>query len=118
MNSLETLKAARALISTPQKWTQHCMAFSYHPSIGPKVVDPRNSEAICWCAAGAIMAQPGDSEDLRHLIPLLNAGIPKDFPEQHCSMTRVIQYNDSKTHSEVLAMFDATIASLEDDKCS
>lgn len=119
MDSLAILKAARAKIAQPAQWTQNCMAWALgHPEGPLKSVTPRDKTAFCWCSAGAVMAQEGDEDELRHVIRLLDRGIPKDFPQPHCAMTRVIQYNDQSTHAEVLAMFDKTIMSLEDDKCS
>jgi hypothetical protein len=105
MTPLEILSRARELIADPNKWAQEAMAFS-----GTKrPVDPDNELAVCWCAAGAVLAVSGNEPENYANIMLLDKGIPQEFPEKHCAMTRVIQYNDSASHAEVLAMFDKAI---------
>ncbi len=109
MNIIEILKAARDLISDPEHWTQHVMAKSREKM----VTDALGPDAHCFCASGAIMRQTAAPEkDRIAAIRALNAGIPASFPQEHCQMTRVIQYNDLQSHSEVMAMFDVTIEKL------
>ena len=101
MTPLETLKAARQLISDPAKWTQRWMArdADKHPTyVGSKSAD-------CWCSMGAIAHVAGLSS-----------------PESDAALTllgdlsgkkSVVHFNDTHTHAEVLALFDAAIAELE-----
>lgn len=106
MHKLELLKSARELLADPARWTQHCMART--ESQVP--VNPCTAEAACWCASGAIMRQHEiPEEDRIAAILALNQGVPGNFPQEHCAMTRVIKYNDSASHLEVLAMFDRVI---------
>jgi hypothetical protein len=101
MTPLETLKAARALITDPAKWTQGAQArdkrgqpFSTH-----------NDNAVCWCALGAIekVADPY-SEEAYEAAKKLRSISPNGT---------VSDFNDTHTHVEVLALFDAAIAELE-----
>lgn len=102
MTPLETLKAARQLISDPAKWTQRFMArdADKHPTyVGSKSAD-------CWCSMGAICHVVGGlcQSDGEAALAALGATI---------GGKNVVRFNDTHTHAEVLALFDAAIAELE-----
>ena len=102
MTPLETLKAARQLITDPAKWTQGAFA---RDADGNEVT-PNNDLATCYCSFGAIQfvtkKRMMTSAD-RYLdgLCLSKFGIGLDV------------LNDTHTHAEVLALFDAAIAELE-----
>ena len=101
MTPLETLKAARDLISDPARWTQGCAA----RNVNGEPVDLMDNTAVCWCALGAIsitdlMRGIGISDASKALRRVTPFGL-------------VGQFNDTHTHAEVLALFDAAIAELE-----
>lgn len=102
MTPLETLKAARDLISDPSCWTQGDFA----RNTDGQSVDPNNKEAMCFCAFGAIQRiteNPLMSDADRLLESICN---------ERFSLS-VGDFNDTHTHAEVLALFDAAIAELE-----
>jgi hypothetical protein len=101
MTPLETLKAARQLISDPAKWTQGAQS---RDKLGhPYAFD--TDKAVCWCALGAIERVAGRySSERFEASTKLRSISPKGL---------VIDFNDTHTHAEVLALFDAAIAELE-----
>ncbi len=102
MTPLETLKAARQLISDPAKWTQGELA----RDADGNETNPNYDSATCFCAHGAIQYFTKDetlSEADRLLIAVCS-------DEHDCY---VEEFNDTHTHAEVLALFDAAIAELE-----
>lgn len=94
MTTLETLKAARKKIEKPENWTQGELARSAKGN----GVRPESSLAVCWCASGAMMSIDKDCS-FRDLAAVIDNWIPV--------------FNDTHTHSEVLAAFDAAISKLE-----
>lgn len=105
MNTIEVLKAARELISNPARWTQGAFAKDV---IGKQVAfdDP---SAVCWCARGAMYVIGDRSGLATDGWRALRAAIQGSLDSDLC----VSSFNDSHTHAEVLALFDATIARLE-----
>ncbi|MCA3080557.1 MAG: hypothetical protein ING71_17415 [Rhodocyclaceae bacterium] len=101
MTPLETLKAARQLISDPAKWTHGWLARDADGNvshIGEK-------DAACWCSMGAIFHVDGPERPNSYAaLQLLGAAI---------GGKSVARFNDTRTHAEVLALFDAAIAELE-----
>ncbi len=102
MTPLETLRAARQLISDPAKWTQGEMA----RDADGNGISANNDLATCYCSFGAIQFVNKESTQIaasRHLdhLCLSKFGISVDV------------FNDTHTHAEVLALFDAAIAELE-----
>lgn len=99
MNTVETLKAAKALISDPTKWTQG----AYARDAEGTVTDPFASDAACWCSVRSIVAVSREwffaSESL--LEKAIGGG--------------VIRFNDMHTHAEVMAAFDRAIELAEAD---
>lgn len=104
MTPLETLKAARQLISDPAKWTQTYYArdASGYP------VPPTSLEAVCFCALGSI--EHAANKNLLTLTETI-AIIENVALSEHAMA--VFELNDTHTHAEVLALFDAAIAELE-----
>jgi hypothetical protein len=99
MTDLEIIKGARELISDPERWGQGWYA---HDKKGDWA-DFASDSACRWCAMGAIrkQANSGDDRDCLHLYRLLSGNF---------SLNR---FNDTHTHAEVIALFDAAIARLE-----
>jgi hypothetical protein len=111
MTPLETLKAARQLISDPAKWTQRFKALDEFAL----PVDPKSERAICFCALGAMQNVTGLSRYHRPVFDaaeVLNRKLPLyvTLSDDEADFT---DYNDTHTHAEVLALFDAAIAELE-----
>jgi hypothetical protein len=102
MTPLETLKAARQLITDPAKWTQGELARDAEGN----EINPNNDLATCFCAHGAIQYFTAD-ETLSNADILLIA-VCSDKHDCY-----VEDYNDTHTHAEVIALFDAAIAGLE-----
>lgn len=98
MTTLELLKAARARIERPEAWTRGTAARD-PDGLG---VRARSKDAVCWCAAGAVVAVSGLGAHKRPM-ELLRAE----------AGTLVSDFNDTRTHAEVLDLFDRTIARLE-----
>jgi len=101
MTPLETLKAARQLISDPAKWTQG----EYARDADGNGVRAWSEDATCFCAYGAIQRFT-EAED---------SGVDF-FLKKACAdkfQLDVVTLNDTHTHAEVLALFDAAIAELE-----
>jgi hypothetical protein len=102
MTPLETLRAARQLITDPAKWTQG----DYARDADGIDVAPEDEDAVCFCSYGAIASICGLNEDLppfRHLHNVCGRMFKMS----------VIDLNDTHSHAEVLALFDAAIAELE-----
>jgi succinate dehydrogenase/fumarate reductase-like Fe-S protein len=70
MTPLETLKAARQLITDPAKWVQRFKALDEFAL----PVDPKSERAICFCALGAMQNVTGLS---RYHRPVFDAAIAK-----------------------------------------
>lgn len=103
---LETLKAAREKISDPSRWTQEWFAKRKDEDGTFKDTDATSRAAVCWCSSGAIRA-------------VLNVDdfgfISEDFaiPFGFSSLRDLENFNDTHTHVEVLAAFDAAIKNAE-----
>lgn len=95
----DTLRDARALIDTPEKWTQRTIARDADGRTVPAV----SSEAVCFCAEGALVRASNDSGWTTLARVMLRAVLPDDLP--------VHVWNDARerTHADVLAAFDRAI---------
>lgn len=95
---LATLRAARELISVPERWTQDV------PARGKsgKEVSPISKHAVCWCMVGATLKV---NRGRRHEAAL-------DELKADAGQWFIGDLNDESTHAEVLALFDRTIARL------
>jgi hypothetical protein len=97
MTTLETLKAARKKIEDPAHWIQNEICD------GPK---PWSAESSKWCAIGAITSVMGTYTEspAEEILRSVMGGVKP---------TGIGDFNDTHTHAEVLAAFDAAIAKLE-----
>ena len=99
---LETLRAARELLSDPAHWTKGVEA----RTASGIPVDPANANACCWCTAGAIfqVSPAGDSIVRLHVFGALAAQAGRG----------VADYNDlpETTHAGILSWFDKTIEAV------
>jgi hypothetical protein len=101
MTTLEILKAARELISVPERWTQHEYARDFHGN----PVSALSPLAVCWCLNGALQrvkTEPGPSYATKALREVLGKYGPNPS-----------EFNDTQNHPDVLALFDRAIAKLE-----
>lgn len=96
------LKAAKALIDTPEKWTQGAYARS---SIGVELTY-HNKEASCFCSWGALANVKGSTGSTYEALRFLDSFTTQD---------NIVQFNDleSTTHAEVMAVWDKAIAKAE-----
>lgn len=96
------LIAARALIDTPEKWTQDKLARNESGWFVP----PKSPEAVCFCGEGAIIRA---ACDLRN---------PYGAPAALLQLCRAVkkelfyEYNDHprRKRSQIMAAFDKAIA--------
>lgn len=97
----DQLKAAKALIDTPEKWTKGAFA---RDRDGDDVYETDGDTAVCWCAVGAINKAFGCHAGLT-VVQALYAALPADFQ-------LVASFNDhpDTTHADVMALFDRAIA--------
>lgn len=101
MTVLEALKAARELISVPERWTQG--VYARGPDGRP--VHPDDPEATCFCALGAVLRVGGKCRWDKFVNPL--------YIETECTQHTVAGVNDDLGHPAVMALFDRVIAKLE-----
>ena len=95
---VKILRAAREKISAPGAWTQRITARN---ALGQST-QSRSSDAVCWCARGALWAVSDDSDSpVEWLTAAADVGL--------------IYFNDTpgRTQAEVLAVFDKAIALAE-----
>jgi hypothetical protein len=111
---LKILEHARDLITIPANWTQRAAARD-GDGFGTGAL---NEVACSFCSVGAILRAHGNlnhdsSSTVGHrlysdAIFILSRGMS----EVDANSTTVPQFNDTKTHSEVLQAFDITIEGL------
>ena len=102
----EVLRAARALIETPERWCRGAWARSAHR----RPVLEASAKACSFCALGAVN-RVAPSWNLRgQAHGALFHSLPK-FPSVH-------QFNDARstTHADILALYDRAIALAETEK--
>lgn len=105
MNTLEILKAARALIEKPEHWSKG--AFARDPR--GNGVSPINKTAVCWCAAGSVRNVGLISQvELYAALGVLRTALPAEAGR----LAGVITFNDrpDTTHADIIALFDRAIA--------
>lgn len=106
MASAAILRAARARISDPSKWTQGAFA---RDAEGLER-EPASKWAVCWCALGSLEVEfpfgGGFMERtaLRRAVAVVAPGLPQ---------LSVEQVNDRFDHATILAVFDEAIADVE-----
>jgi hypothetical protein len=101
MKPSEILRAARAKIATPERWTKGQFA---RDATG-YWVSYDNSDAVGWCAEGAVYAVLLGHVKADDLFVFLDRASGGNTPF----------FNDapSTTHADVMAMFDRAIALAE-----
>lgn len=104
MTPVEILKAARELISVPERWTQGCEA----RGDDRRELDPLSDKAVCWCADGALSYAGKEAPEVivQARIMLENAALALEGADY-------IYVNDSIGHANILDVFDSAIASAE-----
>lgn len=100
MKISELLISAKALIDTPEKWIQNTEAMTAYK----EQVDCTHSLATCFCSLGAIgrVEYTNKLEHNQDARDHLSHAMTGDY-------WRIGNYNDSHTHSEVMAMWDKAI---------
>lgn len=99
---LETLKTAREQINSIDRWTQ----FSPARAFNNMVVPADSPLAVKWCSTGACFkVSKSPAQAMKAVVALGNT-----LGLQPISIS---YFNDTHTHAEVLAAFDAAIAKLE-----
>lgn len=98
----DILRAARELISTPEKWTQHDWARDR----SGKATIYSSPDAACWCAMGAIRQVTGGYPGF---------SLAEDILEQATRSNDIGAWNDrqGRTHKTILRAFDRAIALAE-----
>jgi len=102
MNSVEVLLAAKELLNDPKCWTKGTVARNANGG----AVAPNNTDAVCWCAVGAlakICKYPFN--------PTLYETVIYAFENVSSRQNGIGYWNDDKdrTHEEVLNAFDRAI---------
>jgi hypothetical protein len=96
----EILVEARALIEHPANWTQGELA---HDRCGYKA-HPNEPRAVCWCAIGALKKVCDGNYFVER-----TARVVLDNQARSMFGEDVVDANDRRTHSQVLAIFDEAI---------
>lgn len=110
MTPAEQLRAAKALIDTPERWTKKVFARNA-AGFG---VDVDNPDAVCFCSLGAI-AKVVD-HDPREVWIGCGIELPRNYLEQAAGGFRfVTDINDDHdtTHADIMKLFDDAIALAE-----
>jgi hypothetical protein len=113
------LKRARETIADPKHWVQRFMALDEDGNNRPAHSD----KAVCWCSVGAVRHAAtklawGDfwqANAVAELAKTLEVEVADQGWDTKCVMPQglVTTFNDERTHADVLAVFDKTIARLE-----
>lgn len=103
LTALQILKAARKLLSKPERWIQHSSA----RSSGGLTVKVKSPDAVGWCAIGAIR-RCDDNRSTNGCVAerCLTLTIPRS--SKHCGITG---YNDAqgRSHKQIMTWFDRAI---------
>lgn len=111
MNALEVLKAARHLLSDPNRWTKR----AYARAADGLDIDATSDMAVSFCAIGAMRHVTGsdsivDNEEYGEAMVALNGAVV--WPGKLCRTARFNDHPDT-THEDVLALYDRAIERLE-----
>lgn len=107
MDIVEALKATKALIDTPKKWTKGALARA--ESGEPIYTD--DPEAVCFCLHGAVNRVSGHQEHLRRgAKDKIALAIDTMYPGYG-----IAEFNDSSetTHEMMLELLDKAIDAAE-----
>lgn len=94
-NTLQILEDARKLIEKPEAWTKGASSRNENG----KSLNALDPEGICFCSYGALVRANGGYNPFQ-------PGYAELFKAVGMSP---IEFNDSRTHTEVLAAFDRAI---------
>lgn len=106
----QDLRAAKALIDSTEKWTQKVYA---RDAQGIPVED-WSQRATCFCSIGAVwrsVLKPSRDGSPDYVFG--KAGKMIDALSQVVDENRIIHFNDSHTHAEVMEVWDKAIALAE-----
>jgi len=103
----ELLRAAKALIDTPEKWTIEALA---RDKTGLQVAIC-HSDAVCFCSYGAIH-KIGDIKNINYWNNPMYDYVDK-ASELIGGQSSAATFNDSHTHEEVMKMWDKAIELAE-----
>jgi hypothetical protein len=106
MNTVEILKAGRELISDPARWTQT----TYARAENGEILFGDDPGAICWCSRGALQKVLNTHRSIPPKVGMALDAAARQLARRNVG---VIEFNDSRTHAEVLAMWDRAIANAE-----
>lgn len=110
MQPRELLIQARDLISTQQKW---CQQYYAKNNMGQRV-DPHSVTAISFCAVGALFkAYTTNKGGVMELYPTSYDTVLKYLTDQSGYNCLTI-FNDNKKHSDIIKLFDDTIALIKE----
>lgn len=103
MTTAEILRAARAKIDTPEKWTRG----AYARTKSGRIVGPECASAVHLCAVGAVTAAASPAMTVDDALVVLARELP--------SAGGITNFNDhpGTTHADILALFDRAIAAAE-----
>lgn len=101
----EILVEARALIATPDRWTQHHQARNANGDL----TSAMSAEAVCWCGWGAVWNVSFGADEDR--IIAAEDALSKQTPSLHFPGW---QDHVGRNHAEVLEVFDRAIAAQGD----
>jgi len=117
----ELLEAAKALIDTPEKWTQKDFA---KKADGKSTTWQVHNQPVCFCTLGALyntiskqLKNPPELVSLTHKAErILTDVILELFPTSdrikdplEINTRKIVNFNDSHTHQEVMAVWDHAI---------
>lgn len=107
MNTVEILTKARELISDESRWTRG----SYAVTDEGRFTQPWEDDACRFCALGAIKKAGGFRDDSNPAAKFLGEVLRAQFVDNG----RVDDFNDARSHAEVIALFDRAIAAARED---
>ena len=103
MKISEKLEAAKALIADPKNWTQDTYARDVHG----EPTSPESMDAVCWCSLGALKKTDSYLEGAGLLLRSISGVSKHPF---------IPSFNDTRTHEEVMAMWDRAIELAKSDE--
>ena len=109
--TIDTLKAARAVLTSPENWTKGC----YARDAAGDACKPYSPNAVKWCAIGACAAvsrQSVYSCKLEMVTDELIKCMPNKPDEPGQGDIADWQDAPETTHEQMLAMFDCAITNL------
>lgn len=110
------LRAARDLISEPERWAKWGYGFTEKPKNkgeAYRLMTHLVDKATCFCAWGAVSAVMGTYSSCAHSAATF---VLKDAIREHTEFIGIPSFNDDPetTHADVLRMFNRAIKKAED----